>query len=119
MPARICSTSGCPNIHDGPGSRCPDHAKDAQRTHWDNTRAYNTKAHRITFRLGVLDRDPICVLCNVRPSVVADHWPKSRRDLVDLDLNPDDPANGRGLCAGCHNTETAQNQPGGWNKPNN
>jgi 5-methylcytosine-specific restriction protein A len=67
----------------------------------------------------VLDRDPNCVLYHVRPSVVADHWPKSRRDLVDLNLNPDDPANGRGLCTGCHNAETAQNQPGGWNQPNN
>lgn len=114
MTSRICSTAGCPAIHDGPGSRCPTHTKTAHKQHWDNTKAYNTKGHRIRFRLGVLDRDPICVLCNIRASVVADHYPKSRKDLVDLDMDPDDPVNGRGLCTSCHNKETAQHQPGGW-----
>ena len=116
MPSRICSTANCPTIHEGPGSRCPTHAKVAKRAHWDNTKAYNTKAHRITFRLGVLDRDPICVLCNVRASVVADHYPHGRADLVALALDANDPANGRGLCTQCDKTQTAQRQPGGWHK---
>jgi len=117
MPSRICSVPACPVIHEGPGSRCPTHAKDAQRTHWANTKAYNTKAHRITFRLGVLDRDPICTLCHVRASVVADHYPHARTDLIALALDPNDPQYGRGLCTQCDKTQTAQRQPGGWHRP--
>lgn len=116
MPSRICSTAGCPTIHEGPGSRCPTHTKDARRRHWTNTKAYNTKAHRVTFRLGVLDRDPICTLCHVRASVVADHYPHARQDLIDLALDPNDPQYGRGLCIQCDKQQTAQRQPGGWHK---
>jgi 5-methylcytosine-specific restriction enzyme A len=117
--SRICSVAGCPRIHDGTtGSRCPDHAKQADRVHWARTRGYNTKAHRVTFRLAVLQKDPICVLCHLAVSTVADHYPKSREDLIQLAMNPDDPRHGRGLCEPCHNTETAANQPGGWNAHN-
>jgi len=63
----------------------------------------------------VLDRDPICVLCRLAASTVADHWPTSRRDLEAAGLDPNDPARGRGLCKPCHDRETARNQPGGWN----
>lgn len=116
MPSRICSKPGCPAIHDGTtGSRCPEHAKAADRAHWDRTKGYNTKAHRQTFRPAVLAKDPICVLCHNAVATVADHYPKSRADLIALNMNPDDPAHGRGLCEGCHNAETARNQPGGWN----
>jgi 5-methylcytosine-specific restriction enzyme A len=48
-------------------------------------------------------------------SVVADHYPLSRRELIDQGLDPDDPGRGRGLCKRCHDTETAQRQPGGFN----
>jgi 5-methylcytosine-specific restriction protein A len=34
-----------------------------------------------------------------------------------LNLNPDDPAYGRGLCDSCHGRETVKNQPGGFNAP--
>jgi 5-methylcytosine-specific restriction protein A len=64
----------------------------------------------------VLDRDPICVLCELAVSTVADHYPHSRRELIALHLDPDDPQYGRGLCKRCHDTETATNQPGGWNR---
>ena len=115
MPARICSKPGCPAIHDGAtGSRCPDHTKAANKEHWARTRAYSSKGHR-EFRAQVLARDQVCVLCRLRVATVADHYPKSRQDLEQLGMNPDDPAHGRGLCEPCHNTETAHNQPGGWN----
>lgn len=115
MPARICSKPGCPAIHDGAtGSRCPPHTKAAKQDHWAKTRAYSSKAHREVFRAQVLARDHLCVLCG-KIATVADHYPKSRQDLEQLGMNPDDPAHGRGLCKGCHDTETARNQPGGWN----
>lgn len=52
-------------------------------------------------------RDPICVRegCD-EPSVVADHYPRTRRELVRLGLDPDDPRYGRGLCVSCHNNWT-------------
>src|SRR6478672_4219530 len=113
---RICSQPGCPTIHDGPGSRCATHEVEAKRTHWDKTKAYNTKGHR-RFREQVLRRDPICVLCDVAQSVVADHYPKGRDELLALGLNPNDARYGRGLCTRCDKTQTAARQPGGWHKP--
>jgi 5-methylcytosine-specific restriction protein A len=67
----------------------------------------------------VLDRDVICVLCGAALATVADHWPRSRRQLVAAGLDADDPQYGRGLCASCHGTETANNpdQAGGFNQP--
>lgn len=67
------------------------------------------------FRTVVLDREPICQLCGLAASTVADHWPVSRRDLVDRGADPNDPKRGRGLCARCHGIETSRHQPGGWN----
>lgn len=118
MPSRICANPGCPTIHDGTtGARCPGCAKTADRAHWARTRAYSSKAHR-EFRAAVLHKDPICVLCHLAISTVADHYPKGREDLIQLGMNPDDPRHGRGLCKRCHDTETARNQPGGWNATN-
>ncbi|QDY11401.1 hypothetical protein FJK98_02390 [Micromonospora sp. HM134] len=51
----------------------------------------------------------------LRPSTVADHWPLSRRELVDAGLDANDPTRGRGLCKGCHDRHTSVAQPGGWN----
>ncbi len=119
MGSRICANPGCPKIHDSTtGARCPACAKTADKAHWARTKGYNTKAHRIGFRLPVLQKHPVCVLCHLAVSTVADHWPKSREDLIQLGMNPDDPRHGRGLCESCHNAETARNQPGGWNTGN-
>lgn len=112
---RVCSLPGCPTIYDGPGSRCPQHRKEAQQRHSRDTAAYRTAGHRKRFRPGVLERDPICVLCNLAASTIADHYPRSRNELIDLGMDPDDPAFGRGLCKSCHDSGTAQRQPGGWN----
>lgn len=115
---RVCSVPGCPTIHDGPGSRCIEHTREADKRRGTATeRGYTGKGHR-AFRNGVLNRDPICVLCEVRQATVADHHPRSRKELEALALNPNDPAFGRGLCKHCHDTETARHQPGGWNANN-
>ena len=114
---RVCSVRGCPTIHDGTnGSRCDEHRRAAKRKHTKDTAPYRQAGHTKRFRPGVRERDPICVLCNIRAATVADHYPKSRKQLVDLGMDPDDPNHGRGLCTQCHNTETAEHQPGGWNQ---
>lgn len=111
---RICSVPGCPEYTQR--SRCPDHQRAAeQRRGSPRQRGYG-RQHETRFRPGVLAKHPTCVLCRKAPSVHADHWPLSRRDLVDRGLDPDDPDHGRGLCGPCHSSETAMHQPGGWNR---
>lgn len=114
---KVCNVPGCPTLHDGPGGRCPQHRRDADKARGTATqRGYTSQGHA-RFRTAVLTRDPICVLCGAEVSTVADHYPHSRRDLIHLGLNPNDPQYGRGLGKRCHDRETATNQPGGWNTP--
>jgi len=114
---RVCSQPGCPEIHPGPGSRCPAHRKQADRDRGTaSQRGYNSRGHA-NFRRAVLTRDPICVACRARPSTIADHFPMSRKELIDAGLNPDDPSHGRGLCKPCHDHSTAEHQPGGFLTP--
>jgi len=112
---RVCSVAGCPTIFPrDEGSRCPAHRRAADKARGSATdRGYTSKGHR-SFRNQTLARDPICVLCGLAQSTVADHHPRSRKELQALGMNPNDPSYGRGLCESCHNKETAQHQPGGW-----
>ena len=100
---KVCPQSGCPNW-----VPCPTHKRDTA-----GQRGYSSRGHR-AFRNAVLTRDPVCVLCRRALATVADHYPLSRRDLIEQGLNPNDPARGRGLCASCHGVETARWQPGGF-----
>jgi 5-methylcytosine-specific restriction protein A len=110
----ICSEPGCPE-YTGRG-RCDScRAEAEQRRGTARQRGYD-KQHERRFRKPVLARDRVCVLCRERPSRHADHWPLSRRELVERGLDPNDPKHGRGLCGRCHSSETAQHQPGGWNR---
>ena len=111
---RVCSVSGCPELYDGKDSRCPRHRAQADRARGTaRDRGYASAGHQ-RFRGAVLDRDPVCVLCDAAFSTIADHFPFSRRELEAAGLNPNDPQYGRGLCKPCHDAETAKNQPGGW-----
>lgn len=114
MPApRVCSRPGCGRLTTG--GRCPQCTRAADRARGTSRdRGYNTPGHQ-AFRTTVLDRDPICTVCRLAASTVADHWPHSRRELEAMRLDPNDPARGRGVCVSCHNKSTARLQPGGWN----
>lgn len=103
----------CGTLFNGTGGRCPTHAKAARAQRVDN-KPYGTKAHQ-DFRRAVLTRQPTCAIpgCN-EASTVADHHPRTRRELQDAGLNPNDPQYGRGLCTPHHNTHTARTSPGGW-----
>jgi len=116
---RVCSVAGCPAIYEASeGSRCLAHRRAADRARGTATqRGYASKGHR-RFRDAVLARDPICVLCGNKEATVADHHPHSRKELIELGLNPNDPQYGRGLDKRCHDQETAKHQPGGWNDRN-
>ena len=113
---RVCSVHGCPQLYPASeGSRCPTHRRQADRDRGTATqRGYASAGHK-RFRSAVLLRDPICVLCGLRQSTIADHYPLSRKELIDRGMNPNDPEHGRGLDKQCHDRETARNQPGGFN----
>jgi len=117
-PMRVCSTPGCPAIYPrSEGSRCQAHRRAADKARGSATdRGYASRGHR-SFRNQVLQQTPICCLCSLREATVADHYPISRRDLVEFGMDPNDPSRGRGLCGPCHSRETAKNpdQAGGWN----
>ena len=114
-----CATPGCHNLTTQGTTRCQQ-CDTTKQALWNTRRDPTTTAHYKTrgharFRRLVLTRDPICVICHTAIATDADHWPKSLRQLLDAGLNPNDPANGRGLCHPCHSKETARLQPGGWN----
>lgn len=112
----VCNRADCTTkIPQGQG-RCAACQAQADRNRRPSGNPYSSSGH-LAFRTAVLDRDPICVVCEIRVATVADHYPTDRRDLVDLGLDPNDPRYGRGVCASCHNKSTAQRSPGGWNAP--
>ena len=113
---KVCNVSGCGTLHDSKGGRCPTHARDADKGRGTaRDRGYNTRGHQ-AFRDAVLTRDMVCVIPDcMQWATVADHYPHSRRELVDMHMNPNDPRFGRGLCLIHHSIETAQHQPGGFN----
>jgi 5-methylcytosine-specific restriction enzyme A len=110
MSRKLCPAPGCLSTR----GKCPRHNADHRQS--AAKRGYG-QSHKINFRASVLDHDPICVICKQVPAVIADHWPLSRKRLVRLGLNPDNPAYGRGLCWPCHSKATVKNQPGGFNAP--
>lgn len=110
---RVCNVHGCGTMYPASeGGRCPAHRLEARRARVSNT-VYSTRGHR-TFRDAVLTRDVVCVACEVALATVADHYPRTRIELVELGLNANDPQHGRGLCARCHNKWTAVTSPGGF-----
>ncbi|WP_258563120.1 holin [Streptomyces phytophilus] len=114
--ARRCTTSGCtgtPQPGSGKCTACQDRARRPRPS--AAAQGYGAE-HRDRFRAGVLARDPVCVVCRAAPSVHADHWPLSKRQLRAAGQDEHDPTHGRGLCPRCHSTETAEYQPGGWNR---
>lgn len=109
----VCTVPGCPALT--AGGRCPEHQRAADQARGTAAQRGYGRQHRIRFRAKVLARDPVCVICRQEPSVVADHYPMDRRELVAKGLNPNDPQYGRGLCKPCDSRQTAERQPGGWN----
>lgn len=115
-----CVEASCPHLRPR-GGDCPlghvttrrqvtQRRTDANRP-TAKARGYDAN-HERRFRRPVLRRDPICVLCGTAPSAHADHWPRTRRQLIDSGLDPNDPRHGRGLCGPCHSSETAKHDGG-------
>jgi 5-methylcytosine-specific restriction protein A len=119
---KVCSTPTCPNLVER--GRCPTCLAQAEQRRGTRQQRGYGRQHETRFRHGVLRRDPLCVCVDtahghgprcLAPATVADHYPRTRRELVELRLDANDPQYGRGLCEDCHNKHTATSSPGGWN----
>lgn len=111
-PRKPCTNPGCSELV--ANGRCATHARQAEQIRGSSSeRGYGTRWARR--RADYIYRHPWCVLCG-RPSKVPDHYPVSRKDLVDRgETDPDADRHLRPLCSPCHSSETAKHQPGGWN----
>lgn len=81
MAMRVCNVHGCPTISDKP--RCPAHTKAADQARGTPTQRGYVAEHRKRFREGVLAKHPICQVCRRARSTVADHYPLSKRELIE------------------------------------
>ena len=104
MPTRLCLEPRCPNPATARG-RCDEHRKLLERERSRRRRAatagvYKRKRWEIVRRF-VLNRDPICKVCDKRLSTEVDH-------IVPLAEggNPYDPAGLQGICSPCHRAKT-------------
>lgn len=111
-PRKPCSTPGCPQTVTS--GRCEKHTQQAEAQRGTAAeRGYGTRWERR--KRAYIYRHPWCNLCG-RPAQVPDHHPETRKELVAKgDPDPDADRHLRPLCTSCHNSETARNQPGGWN----
>ena len=104
-PPSPCAHPGCSALALDTGNRCAAHrrvtyAQDRQVRGSSHERGYDAR-HR-KWRLAVLARDPVCVMCNAELSTDADHIVAlSKGGTWAL-------TNGAGLCHGCHSRKTAR-----------
>jgi 5-methylcytosine-specific restriction protein A len=113
-PPGVCAR--CGTTYTGPHCACRADAR-RESDHARGTAAERGYDHRwARTRADYLRHHPRCVLCG-RPATVADHYPETRRSLVDRGVpNPDVWHRLRPLCKPCHYRHTALTSPGGWNR---
>lgn len=110
-PPRPCSTCRQPTYRAG---KCERHYRQAEHRRGSSHRRGYGPDHRDRFRSTVLSpysRHPlhsdVCVIDDcTAASTVADHYPRTRRQLERLGLDPNDPRYGRALCEHHHNQHT-------------
>lgn len=92
----------CPLKDGGAVSTRPTAADRGYDSKWRRNRARFLAAH------------PTCIDCG-EPATVADHAPRSRRELLAAgEPHPDAWKHLQPRCEPCHNKRTAREQPGGW-----
>lgn len=101
-PKHPCRHAGCRAL--ASGGYCPTHAPIHTRPAWESTqtsshaRGYGRVWQRL--RVMILNRDPICMVCQRCPSTAVDHIrPKARG-------GGDDESNLQGICETCHTAKT-------------
>lgn len=103
-PPRPCSRCGLPVVR---GGFCAKHYRQADMARGTSQERGYGQRHRDMFRSRVLANALYrCVLCGGE-AVVADHFPRTRKQLLAAGDDPDNPAFGRALCKQCHDRHTA------------
>jgi 5-methylcytosine-specific restriction endonuclease McrA len=111
MPVRLCLEPGCPNTATGKG-RCDEHRRERERERSARRRANPDQARAIVvyhskrwlvLRRHVLNRDPICRMCDERLSCEVDHIRPMSEGGAEYD-----PKNLAGLCTDCHRRKSAR-----------
>jgi len=103
-PPRPCSRCGQRVVTKG---LCAKHASQADRSRGTSSQRGYDSQHEREFRRAVLEGDGwLCVLCG-EDALIADHYPRTRKQLVVDGDNPNDPMHGRSLCKQCHDRHTA------------
>jgi hypothetical protein len=91
---RPCLTPGCPAVVTGKVSHCPEHAPpDARRRDPEQVRFYGSTRWK-KLREYVRSQEPICAMCQERPSSQVHH--------KDGDWRNNDRRNLEGVCDPCH-----------------
>lgn len=121
---RVCSVPGCPNLCSG--GRCDQCRAQAERDRAGHKlRGGGNDARWRARRHQCLVRDPLCVCADdghghdgrecIRPSAVADHSPRTKRELIDQGVrDPDALEFLQGKCKSCHDRISARDSPGGF-----
>ncbi len=102
-----CRVGGCPHMRP-----CPVHPA---RKREDRRPPASVRGYDYTWKVKrdqFIKDNPICEDCG-RPSVVPDHYPKSRRQLLAEGIaDPDLPQYLRPRCWSCHSARTAREDGG-------
>lgn len=100
---RPCANPRCPNLV--ASGYCDDHrtSRMAEGRETAAMRGYDRRHQK--WRLMILRRDPICVMCKNAAATEADHIRPLARGGARLEL-----ANGQGLCKECHGRKTRDEQ---------
>lgn len=69
---------------------------------WEPRRGFPTR-----IRVRIVKRDPICKICGIEPSTIADHI------IPVAEGGPDTLDNGQGVCSRCHDAKTREEQARG------
>jgi 5-methylcytosine-specific restriction enzyme A len=117
-PPRPCAQPGCSELVRGRDSTCEEHAR--QRASQRENRGGSSYGRRwsATIQPQFLYHNPWCALCG-REAKVADHYPKSRKDLIKEGVDmPDAFRRMRPLCMACDAKERPKREPGGFHAEN-
>ena len=86
---------------------CQHHYRQSEQMRGSSGERGYDASHARRFRSAVLDAAGwVCVRCGGAASV-ADHYPRTRKQLVQAGDDPNDPQYGRALCKLCHDRHTA------------
>jgi 5-methylcytosine-specific restriction protein A len=102
QPRKPCAFPGCSALIDAGESRCATHRRQPFGDNRPSAAARGYGSTWRTLRARILERDPVCTVCEAAPSTQVDHRIPKHRGGDDSDGNL------RGVCRRCHDRKTGQ-----------